>query len=279
MRFGTTVVLYKILVTLKFYIMKTPVENTRNKRQEKKQTNIKWNSRLFFQIGIIASLLLVFFVMQTNFEMRSVAIQPRGSDIVEEPPMINYEVEVTKPKPAEPIKKVPQRKQPAQIVVINNKLEVAPDDSPIVETPIAADTDPVIQALVTPVIPEEPPIPATTYSTINVEFVPVFPGCEALGSNAEKLECMSTKINSFINKNFRKELLEDLGSNEIHRIYVNFRIDTKGLVTDVVANSHNPKLKKEAQRVVTNLPTMQPGKQGDKNVAVLYTVPVVFKIQ
>ena len=47
--------------------MKTTVENTRNKRAEKKQTNIKWNSRLFFQIGVIVSLLTVFFIMPSRF--------------------------------------------------------------------------------------------------------------------------------------------------------------------------------------------------------------------
>jgi protein TonB len=41
--------------------MKSTAKNVRNKRQEKKQINIQWNSRLFFQIGIIVSLLTVFF--------------------------------------------------------------------------------------------------------------------------------------------------------------------------------------------------------------------------
>ncbi len=48
--------------------MKTTVKNTANKRAQKKQTNIKWNSRLFFQIGVIVSLLLIFFLMQTNLK-------------------------------------------------------------------------------------------------------------------------------------------------------------------------------------------------------------------
>lgn len=258
--------------------MKTTVENARNKRQEKKQTNITWNSRLFFQIGIIASLLMVFFIMQTNFEMRSVAINPKISDGIEEPPMINYEIEVDKPKPVEVIKKSPQKQVPVEPIKKSNVFEVQPDDSPVVETPVAADT-PVIETPSASVVPIDNPVDLGPRSMLSVEFVPIYPGCESMGTNAEKVECMSSKINSFINKNFRKELLEDLGSNEIHKIYVNFKIDSKGFVTDVFANSHNPKLKKEAQRVVNNLPTMKPGKQGDKNVDVLYTVPIVFKIQ
>jgi protein TonB len=90
---------------------------------------------------------------------------------------------------------------------------------------------------------------------------------------------MSSKINSFINKNFRKEVLENLNANETYKIYVNFKIDSKGIVSDVKTISHSENLKKEAQRVINNLPIMKPGKQGNKNVDVLYTVPITFKIQ
>jgi protein TonB len=259
--------------------MKTTVENARNKREEKKQTNIKWNSRLFFQMGVITSLLIVFFIMQTNFEMKSVAINPKITDGITEPPMIDYEIDLDKPKPVEILKKAPQKQVPVITIKKSDVFDVQPDDSPVVETPIAADSDPVIEAPAAPVVPVDNPVSSGPVSIISVEFVPVYPGCESLGTNAEKVECMSSKINTFINKNFRKELLENLGSNETHRIYVNFKIDSKGYVTDVVANSHNANLKKEAQRVVNNLPTMKPGKQGDKNVDVLYTVPIVFKIQ
>ncbi len=258
--------------------MKTTEQNARNKRNEKKQTNIKWNSRLFFQIGVIASLLLVFFIMQTNFEMRSVAINPPTSDGIEEPPMMDYVIDIDKPKIEEPIKKVVEKRVAVKPVVKSNDFVVKPNDSPDIETPIAPVDVPVIENPIKTVVSEADPVEPTRTVT-NVEFVPVFPGCEAMGSNAEKIECMSSKINSFINKNFRKELLENLASNETHKIYVNFKIDSKGYVTDVVANSHNANLKKEAQRVIKNLPTMRPGKQGDKNVNVLYTVPIIFKIQ
>ena len=128
-------------------------------------------------------------------------------------------------------------------------------------------------------MPDAAPVDSKPHNLINVEFVPVFPGCEVMATNAEKIDCMSSKINTFVNKNFRKELLEDLQPNQTHRIYVNFKIDSNGFVTDVVANSHNAKLKKEAQRVINNLPSMRPGKQGNKNVEVLYSVPIAFNIQ
>jgi len=258
--------------------MKATVENTRNKRQEKKQTNIKWNSRLFFQLGVITSLFLVFFIMQTNFEIREYKVTSSTSEGIIDPPVLHYVLDVDKPKPAEPVKKI-EKQVPVQKQVKSTVFEIKPDESLEVETPIPATDDPIIEA---PTTPEETPIdtkPVGLTSILNVEFVPVFPGCEALGTNAEKIDCMSSKINSFINKNFRKEVLEDLHSNETYKIYVNFKIDANGFVTDVVANSHNANLKKEAQRVINILPIMKPGKQGDKNVDVLYTVPIAFKIQ
>lgn len=257
--------------------MKAIVENARNKRQEKKQTNIKWNSRLFFQLGIIASLFIVFFIMQTNFEMKEYKVTSSTSEGIKDPPVFEYELE--KPKMAEPTKKPIVKQAPIQKPVKTDVVEVAKNDDPVDETPIAATDIPVIETPATIEAPAvETKLEGPAFIT-NVEFVPVFPGCEALGSNAEKIDCMSSKINSFINKNFRKELLEDLKPNEIHRIYVNFKIDSNGFVTDVIANSHNANLKKEAQRVINNLPTMKPGKQGDRSVDVLYTVPIVFNIQ
>ncbi|MBK5212117.1 MAG: energy transducer TonB [Flavobacteriaceae bacterium] len=259
--------------------MKATVKNIRNKRAEKKQINIKWNSRLFFQIGVIASLLIVFFVMQTNFEMRIADAKPPTFEGEMELPMMDYVIDVDRPKPSEPIKKIVEKRMPIQKMVKSNTFDVKPDTAPDVETPIAPSDLPIVETPTTTVNPPIDPKPEAPRSIINVEFVPVFPGCEAFGTNAEKIECLSSNINSFINKNFRKELLEDLNANETHRIYVNFKIDSNGFVTDVVANSHDANLKKEAQRVIKSLPRMKPGKQGDKSVAVLYTVPIVFKIQ
>lgn len=259
--------------------MKTTEKITRSKRTEKTQINITWNSRLFFQMGVIVSLLIVFFLMQTNFEMNVAEFKQPISEGIEEPPMITYVIDVDMPKPAEPIKNVIEKRLPTPRVVTSNTFIVKPNTTTDVETQIAATDVPPIEAPEPPVNTTVVPVDDRPKNMLNVEFVPVYPGCESLGTNAEKVECMSSNINSFINKNFRKEVLEDLSANETYKIYVNFKIDSKGYVTDVKANSHSENLKKEAQRVINNLPTMKPGRQGDKNVDVVYTVPITFKIQ
>lgn len=259
--------------------MKTFSENSQNKRDDKKQINIKWNSRLFFQLGLVVSLLAVFFLIQMDFEIRVAEFTPPSAEGVKEPPMIDYVIDVDKPKPVTPKKEVVHKKEPIKRVVKSSAFEVKPDTAPDVQIPIASTNDPAEE---TPTPPNGAPVntePTGPKSIVNVEFVPVFPGCGNLATNAEKVECMSSSIDAFINKNFRKKLLENLNPTETYRVYVNFRIDSNGFVTDVVANSHHATLTKEAQRVIRKLPTMKPGKQGIKSVDVLYTVPIVLRIQ
>ena len=259
--------------------MKTTEANTPSKSADKRAINISWNSRLFFQIGVITSLLFVFFIMQTDFEAKSTAIEINSFNGLNEPPMIEYVIDLDIPEPKVPVEKEIKKQTPVKKVIKSNAFEVKPNSSTEIESPIASTDLPIVKEPV--VVIDEPVISGTveTKNIMNVEFVPIFPGCELLASNSEKVDCMSSKINAFINKNFRKELLEGLNKNEVHRIYVKFKIDTKGYITDVIANSHNVKLKNEAQRVIADLPMMKPGKQGDKNVDVIYTVPIVFKIQ
>ncbi|PHR13969.1 MAG: hypothetical protein COA40_05615 [Aequorivita sp.] len=259
--------------------MKTPVKNTRNKRAEKKQTNIKWNSRLFFQIGVILSLLIVFFIMQANFEIKSYQAVTTESNGLQEPPMVEYVIDIEKPKQIEPKRGPSQQREPIKRVVKSTTFEVKPNTDPTIETSIPSSETSAIDAPIQPavVVPEQETNKPRLLA--NVEFVPIFPGCENEGSNSEKIACMSSKINSFIQKNFRQQVLEDLKTNEAHRLYVNFKIDANGYVTDVVATSRDVNLKKEGQRVINMLPPMKPGRQGNKNVEVLYTVPIVFNIK
>lgn len=259
--------------------MKTAANNTENKRTDKKSVNIKWNSHLFFQIGVITSLLIVFFVMQTDFQDVIADNTIDTFDGLKEPTTIDYVIDVDIPQPVAPIEKIIEKKIPVKKVVTSNIIKVQPNTTPEIETPVAVTNEPVVQEPKIAVTKPEVPLPVTPRNILNVEFVPVYPGCEFLETNAEKVECMSSKIDTFINRNFRKEYLENLNPNETYRIYVNFKINSNGYITDVIANSQNSVLKREAQRVISTLPTMKPGKQGDKNVDVLYTIPIIFKIQ
>jgi protein TonB len=258
--------------------MKTTAKNGFDKRAEKRQINIRWNSRLFFQIGVIVSLLFVFFVMQTNFEKTVSEVKLPPFEGLEEPPLVNYVIEIDQPKPVEPVQK--PVKKPVQVAKVVNSSEfvVKPNSSPEVETTVAP-TDVAAAEVPVETIPISEPVASEPKNMLNVEFVPIFPGCETMATNAEKVDCMSGKINNFINKNFRKEVMEKLNSNEVYRIYVNFKIDSDGYISEVKAQSQSEVLKREATRVIKTLPIFKPGRQGNKNVDVLYTVPIIIQVQ
>ena len=63
------------------------------------------------------------------------------------------------------------------------------------------------------------------------------------------------------------------------RVYVNFVIDAGGNVTKVkVIREVHPLLDEEVVRVISASPSWTPGKQRGKNLAVQYTIPVIFKL-
>ena len=111
-----------------------------------------------------------------------------------------------------------------------------------------------------------------------IEEVPVYPGCEGLGSNTALKECMSQQITEFVNKNFDTSLGKSLGLKGINRIYVQFRINKEGKVEVMGARAPHPALEEEARRVVNLLPEMIPGKQKGQKVGVLYSLPITFRV-
>ena len=111
-----------------------------------------------------------------------------------------------------------------------------------------------------------------------IENVPVFPGCE-IGNNEKKRKCMSEKIAKFVQKRFNTDLAGSLGLTGRQRISVIFKIDKSGNVTGVRARAVHPGLEKEAIRVISLLPRMQPGTQKGKAVIVPYSLPIIFEVQ
>lgn len=112
-----------------------------------------------------------------------------------------------------------------------------------------------------------------------IENVPVYPGCKG-DNNMELKNCMSTKIAEFINQHFNMKMIESLDlPPKTYRSAVQFKIDKEGNVVDVRARADYPEIENEAVRVVSNLPQMKPGKQRGKEVGVLYSLPIVFKVE
>ncbi|WP_166964978.1 energy transducer TonB [Yeosuana marina] len=108
-----------------------------------------------------------------------------------------------------------------------------------------------------------------------IEDVPVFSGCENV-SKDHRRDCFQESIEAHIAKNFiYPEVALDFGIQG--KVYVIFTIDSNGYVTNIRSRGTSKILKKEAERIISLLPKMTPGKQRGKPVKVGYSVPIVFE--
>ena len=110
-----------------------------------------------------------------------------------------------------------------------------------------------------------------------IENVPVFPGC--IGTEEELKKCLQDGITNHVNKNFNTTLANELKLEPgVQRIYVMFKIDKDGNISDIQSRAPHKSLEDEAIRVVSLLPKMIPGKHKDNYVNVKYALPIAFKV-
>jgi len=68
-------------------------------------------------------------------------------------------------------------------------------------------------------------------------------------------------------------------SNLFQKVYVVFKIDKTGHISEARARGPHARLEKEALRVVNMLPKLTPGKQRGIPVSVSYTLPITLQVQ
>ncbi|WP_303316449.1 energy transducer TonB [Flavivirga abyssicola] len=110
-----------------------------------------------------------------------------------------------------------------------------------------------------------------------VEQVPVYPGCEE-GDNKKQRQCTSDAIKRFVQREFNRNVAEELGFNGRVRINVIFRINENGDVVSIQSRANYPRFEEEAKRVIGLLPKMKPGMQRGNAVTVPYSLPIIFQI-
>ena len=232
------------------------------------KADISRNSILFFQIGMIVILLITWQAIEwKTYDKEPIDTGMVNMDDFEEEDVPITEMQNTPPPPPPP--------PPAPEVI-----EVVEDEEEVEETIIEdteADQEEIVEVQEVKEVVEEEEIGDVPFAVI--EDVPIFPGCEGLNNNEERKKCMSEKIQQFVNREFRTELGSELGLSGINRIYVQFRIEKDGTVSVLGARAPHPRLQQEAERVVNQLPDMEPGKQRGQAVGVLYSLPITFRVQ
>lgn len=242
------------------------------KNSQKQDLNLKSNSTLYFQIGLIVALLVTYGLFEMKFETN--IKQEAGLLSIDDN---NYYIDVIEIK--EKIPEVVEIQKQRNILTVNPL--VFPDDISTNDFKEEfSHNEPQLNNTFNPndiVLvkkPEESPMPFE-----RVEQVPIYPGCENAKSNDERKACMSNKINKLIQKKFNGNLASEYGLTGIQRISVVFKIDKTGHITDIKTRAPHPGLENEANRIIKLIPEMQPGKQRDKPVGVIYSLPIVFQVQ
>ncbi|MBJ2174843.1 carboxypeptidase-like regulatory domain-containing protein [Aureibaculum sp. A20] len=109
-----------------------------------------------------------------------------------------------------------------------------------------------------------------------IENAPIFPDCE---DAEDPKECLKQSIEKFVAQKFNTNLTKGLGLDPgKKRVYVIFKIDKEGNVTDVKARGPHRALEDEALRVVSSLPKMIPGEHQGEKVGVKYTLPITLMV-
>lgn len=117
----------------------------------------------------------------------------------------------------------------------------------------------------------------SSFPISSIDHAPVFPGCE--GDEKETLDCLSTQVGKFVSKHFKKSIAAEEGLRGTQNIVVSFEINEEGKVQDVQSRAENPRLEKEAKRVISLLPEMKAGLLDGKAVTTQYTVPIKFEVE
>jgi protein TonB len=248
-----------------------------SKREDKNNVNHRWNSRLYFQLGLIISLGITILVVESTIGLSVIKDVATGDDPFMDPPTMTYIVEKQDPVVIPKLKEV--RQTPTERKRnIATQIEVARNLSTALETPLASNETPKAN-VAAPVRPTSSREKSTPENINTVEFVPVFPGCESLHSNEERKQCLSDKIRSFISRKFNTEEFSYLDSGTVFRIDLQFKIDQNGLVREVRSRAPERSLENEAVRVINLLPKIKPGMQGEIPVEVIYRVPITFKTE
>lgn len=238
------------------------------KAKKHPNANLENYSKLFIQIGLVLSLVIVYTLLQKKTFEKQVAVLDSYTLATEDgPQLIDYKKEIPK------IKEVFTPTIPTVIKKMDNDVNV--------EETIFKDIDvntPVEPPVFIDIIDEGGTEEPIDYTINTIQLVPTFPGCK--GNNEQMKACLSKKIRQFVGKKFNADLAETLGLNSgKQRIFTMFKIDENGNIVDVKAKAPHTRLEKEAIRVIKLLPQMQPGMQGGKKVRVKYAMPISFVVK
>lgn len=113
-----------------------------------------------------------------------------------------------------------------------------------------------------------------SYPINKVDFVPQFKETPQGLSQQEQEEYFQEQLSNLIKRNFNKDLLNDLTKSK--RANILFTITDHGYINDIRVFEENQVLAKELKRTILLIPRLIPAKKDEQNVAVNYSLPIIF---
>ena len=239
------------------------------------------NSFIYFQVGLIATMLVVLFILEFNFKdtSKSIGYVP-PIEISSEPTFVYNPAPVTKPQSATKPVVVKVPKVAHVFKATKDEPKKDEDKAPLATQDNPADNQPKTDA--TPIdnpkdngnggVKEVP-------NVFSVEQLPMFEACKGV-SRSEQKACFDEQLAKAVVKHLAYPE-SDLEEGKQGIAQVEFVIDENGAITNVKALDNKRatiEMQKAAEKAVKRIPKLIPAKQGDKAVKIKYSIPVVFRL-
>ncbi|MFN7045550.1 MAG: energy transducer TonB [Flavobacterium sp.] len=240
------------------------------------------NSFIYFQVGLIATMVVVLFILEFNFENKNRVITDNPTTVIYPEPTFVY-------NPAPETKKIETTKP-----VVAKVSRVAHVFKPTTEEPKKDDKTPTLatqdESSDTNTNTNTPSNEAPKgtggdegpkeFTPFSVDNLPMFDACKGLNRAAQK-ECFDEQMAKAITKHLVYPD-SDLENGRQGVALIEFVIDEKGTITNVKALDNKRAtiaMQKAAEKAVKRIPKLIPATHGEKPVRIKYSIPVGFRMK
>jgi TonB family protein len=239
------------------------------------------NSLIYFQLGLIATMVVVLFVLELQFlnvkkSMAANHVPLHVEDVFVYNPVV-LRSDVIKPVVAKPAVKLPK---------IVDGIEVAENDEKVVKKEVLAnesvsEVNNTVEETITGAPTDNGNTSKSSEPTIiSVEQLPMFKACKGL-SRAEQKACFDAELAKVVSR-YLVYPESDYENGKQGIALVEFTIDENGKVVNVKSLDNKratPEMQKAAEKAIKRIPQLIPAKQGGNNVKIKYSLPIRFKLQ
>lgn len=237
------------------------------------------NSFIYFQLGLITTMIVVLFVLEYKFESKVETKDSKHVVVYVEKPF-SYNPTLSK---VVPIKEITPVKNIVKVTnvfkKVENNLVVKKEETNANEVLIDATLEPTNEVIESS-SKEDKSSSINEKNIFSVEQLPMFDACVGL-SREKQFACFESELAKAVFKNVRYPVYDQAEGIQGTAL-VEFIIDENGDVVNVKALDNNRAtnaMMKAAENAVKKLPKLIPAQQGKENVKIKYQIPIAFKIK